>query len=133
MKNWKDVSALFVIAIIYLVLELVFGITCPILFLTGISCAGCGMSRAWFCMLRLDIAKAFQYHPLFWLLPIMAIAFFCWNKIPKKIQTLLLTAMIFLFLAVYICRLLNPEDTIVVFQPENGLIFSLISKLFIKR
>lgn len=39
------VSAIAVVVLLYLVLE-GFGITCPIKFLTGISCAGCGMSRA---------------------------------------------------------------------------------------
>ena len=50
MKKRQNISALFTIAVFYLILESVFGITCPILFLTGISCAGCGMSRAWFCV-----------------------------------------------------------------------------------
>ena len=54
MKKRQNISALFTIAVFYLILESVFGITCPILFLTGISCAGCGMSRAWFCVLRMD-------------------------------------------------------------------------------
>ena len=42
MKRWQNVKVLVIVAVCYLVLELVFGITCPILFLTGISCAGCG-------------------------------------------------------------------------------------------
>ena len=41
------------------------GITCPILFMTGISCAGCGMTRAWLSLFRLDFGAAFYYHPLF--------------------------------------------------------------------
>ena len=65
MKKRQNISALFTIAVFYLILESVFGITCPILFLTGISCAGCGMSRAWFCVLRMDFTGAFRYHPLF--------------------------------------------------------------------
>ena len=40
MKKRQNISALFTIAVFYLILESVFGITCPILFLTGISCAG---------------------------------------------------------------------------------------------
>lgn len=133
MKKWQNVTALFTIAVFYLILELVFGITCPILFLTGISCAGCGMSRAWFCALRLDFVGAFQYHPLFWILPVGIALFLYWNKIPKKIQKILPAAACILFLAVYIWRMLDPSDTIVVFHPENGAIFSLISNLFTKK
>jgi hypothetical protein len=86
MKKRQNISALFTIAVFYLILESVFGITCPILFLTGISCAGCGMSRAWFCVLRMDFTGAFRYHPLFWILPIGIMLFLFWDKIPKKIN-----------------------------------------------
>ena len=59
-------SALAGIVLFYVLLESL-GVTCPIRFLTGISCAGCGMSRAWLSLLRLDLAGALYYHPLFWL------------------------------------------------------------------
>ena len=62
----KDIQALAAVALFYIVIESL-GVTCPILFLTGISCAGCGMSRAWLSLLRLDLAGAFAFHPLFWL------------------------------------------------------------------
>ena len=62
--NRRDISALAGIALLYVALE-AFGVTCPIRFLTGISCAGCGMSRAWLSLLRLDLAGAVYYHPLF--------------------------------------------------------------------
>ena len=60
----KDIQALAAVALFYIVIESL-GVTCPILFLTGISCAGCGMSRAWLSLLRLDLAGAFAFHPLF--------------------------------------------------------------------
>ena len=41
-----DLKALAAIALLYLAIESL-GVTCPILYLTGIACAGCGMSRAW--------------------------------------------------------------------------------------
>lgn len=55
------VSAIAVVVLLYLILE-GFGITCPIKFLTGISCAGCGMSRAWIAVFYLDFARAFYFH-----------------------------------------------------------------------
>lgn len=133
MKTRQNLSVLFIIALFYLILELVFEITCPIRFLTGISCAGCGMSRAWFCVLRMDFAGAFRYHPLFWILPIGIILFLFWDKIPKKIQKILLITACILFLTAYILRMLDTADSIVVFQPEKGAFFSLISQLFTKK
>ena len=126
MKKRQNISALFTIAVFYLILESVFGITCPILFLTGIS-------RAWFCVLRMDFTGAFRYHPLFWILPIGIMLFLFWDKIPKKIQKILLITACVLFGAVYILRMLDTADSIVVFQPEKGAIFSLISQLFTKK
>lgn len=38
--------------------------------ITGLSCPGCGMTRAWLAALRLDLAAAVAYHPLFWTVPI---------------------------------------------------------------
>ena len=62
------------VVVLYTAMESI-GITCPIKFITGISCAGCGMSRAWMAFLHLDIAKAFAYHPLFWLVPIACLLY----------------------------------------------------------
>lgn len=38
--------------------------------ITGLSCPGCGMTRAWLAALKLDLAAAVAYHPLFWTVPI---------------------------------------------------------------
>lgn len=43
---------------------------CPVRNLTGIPCPGCGMSRAWWAWLRLDVDAAFAYHPMFWAVPV---------------------------------------------------------------
>ena len=44
---------------------------CPLLHLTGIPCAGCGMTRALFAFFHGDFAAAFRCHPLF-ALPLLA-------------------------------------------------------------
>ena len=46
------------------------GIGCPIKFATGISCPGCGLTRAWLEALQLHFDRAVAYHPLFWLVPV---------------------------------------------------------------
>ena len=123
----KDIEAVAVIGLFYLGLEAL-GITCPILFLTGISCAGCGMSRAWMALLRLDVSAAFQYHPLFWLPVPAGIALLCRRWIPRRVGKVLLIALCVVFLAVYLARLLSPEDTVVVWEPSQGLLYRLVSR-----
>lgn len=43
---------------------------CPVHRLTGLPCPGCGMSRALFCLVKLDFAGAWYYHPLVYFLPL---------------------------------------------------------------
>lgn len=121
----KDIEALAGIALFYVVLEAL-GVTCPILFLTGVSCAGCGMSRAWLALLRLDFAAAFGYHPLFWL-PVLAAALLVFRRrISERVYRAGLVLCGGLFLAVYVIRLILPGD-IVVFTPQDGLIWRVLS------
>lgn len=124
----NDLRAILVIAAFYAVMELA-GITCPIRFLTGVSCAGCGMSRAWLALLRLDLSAAFTYHPLF-LLPVpAALVLLFRHRLPKALVGWVLGIAGGLFLVVYVVRMLRPEDTVVVFAPETGLMWRLVARL----
>lgn len=124
----NDIGAILIIAALYAGMQLM-GITCPILFMTGVSCAGCGMSRAWLALLRLDISSAFAYHPLFWLPVPGAAVLLLRRHIPKNVLRLILVVIVTLFLAVYVVRLLTPGDNIVVFSPSQGLLLRLLSRL----
>ncbi|MDR3552125.1 MAG: DUF2752 domain-containing protein [Clostridia bacterium] len=43
--------------------------------ITGLDCPGCGMTRAFYCLLHLDFAQAFRYNPFcFVLAPILGVA-----------------------------------------------------------
>lgn len=55
-----------------LVLWVILLLPCPIRHFTGIICPGCGMGRAWLAVFRLDFGQAFQFHPLFWSVPVLA-------------------------------------------------------------
>lgn len=120
-------SAVAAIVFLYIILES-FGVTCPIKFVTGISCAGCGMSRAWLSLLRFDIKKAFYFHPLFWLPPLFIIIFLCKKYINKKIYNIFIFTMVALCVIVYLYRLIMGNNDIVVFQPENNILFRIIRK-----
>jgi hypothetical protein len=63
----KDV-ALFTAVVIYaVVLNLIFGYSCPLKIIFDIDCPFCGMTRAHFAALRLDFTAAFRHHSLFFL------------------------------------------------------------------
>lgn len=125
-KERKElICAVTAVVVLYTAMESI-GITCPIKFITGISCAGCGMSRAWIAFLQLDIAKAFEYHPLFLLPPIAVIVLLCKSKINIKIYKIIIFTIILMFAIVYICRLIWSGDDIVVFEPQNNILFRII-------
>lgn len=125
-KDRKElICAVTAVVVLYTAMESI-GITCPIKFITGISCAGCGMSRAWLAFLRLDMAKAFEYHPLFGLPPIAVIVLLCKSKINIKIYKIIIFTIILMFAIVYICRLIWSGDDIVVFEPQNNILFRII-------
>ena len=102
-KYLKLLIPLSVIAVIYLVFHLV-GIGCPIKFTTGISCPGCGMSRA--CL---------------WLVPLFPVLYILreTGKMPKKVYDILIMIICILFLAVWLVRMFSGSD-VVVFEPDKS-------------
>ena len=128
-KNSNNFVVLLAIAAFYGVLHLL-GITCPIRFFTGISCPGCGMTRAWLSLLRGDYHQAFDYHPLFILPLIFVICYLFRSHLSVKMKNVLLYSGIGLFLIVYMIRMFDPKDRIVVFQPENGILIKTVLRLF---
>lgn len=108
------------------------GIGCPIKFLTGISCVGCGMTRAWICLLHLDIQGALYYHPLFFLPIIYFFLFLLKDKIPHKIFVWLVAVGISVFVTTYILRLLNSDDIVVDINMGNSFIYKFLEKFILK-
>lgn len=105
------------------------GITCPIRFLTGISCPGCGMTRAVFSALRFRFVEAFRFHPL-WILLLPAVASIGYLSFKKKrnARRAVLIACAVLLLAVYIFRLTMGSE-IVTFEPSQGAMVRLIRRI----
>lgn len=130
-KQAKKNDVFFMVIVIFAlyVFLAVLGIGCPIKFLTGISCAGCGMTRGWKALLHLDVQKAFFYHPLFWTPPVIVVLFALKNKINVKIYKACLYIIILAFLIVYLCRIIG-DDPVVLFEPEKGIIIKIIKLIF---
>ena len=128
----QDLAALAVIAALYAALHFA-GFGCPIKAVTGVSCAGCGMTRAWLSALSGDWAAAFSYHPLFWVVPFGVLVFFLRKRLPRRLVTVLAWTAGIAFVAVYAVRLADPEDTVVVFAPETGLLHRILRLLPLRK
>lgn len=103
-------------------------IGCPIRFFTGISCLGCGMSRAALALLHGDFSLAFEMHPMIYAMPFAAAVILFRKKIPKSIRTALFWILAAMMVFTYIYRLLNGSD-IVCFEPENGFFYKTITQI----
>ena len=127
-RRIEVITSVAAVVVLYVILES-FGVTCPIKYITGISCAGCGMSRAWMAFLQLDIAKAFAYHPLFWLVPIAVIVLLCKSKINIKFYKIFMFTIAGAFVIVYLYRMFIGDGNVVVFEPQNNILFRIIRQL----
>ena len=103
--------------------------TCIIKWLTGISCGGCGMSRAFLSLLKGDIYLAFYYHPLFPLVIIYALLYLFKDYINPSLFKLITAIVIIAFVGTYIYRLLDPNCDVVTINLNNSAIFKMIRRL----
>lgn len=122
------ITSVTAVVVLYVILES-FGVTCPIKYITGISCAGCGMSRAWIALLHFNIHEAFMYHPLFFLPPVVVIVMLLKSKINIKFYKIFMFTMVGAFVIVYLYRMFIGTGDIVVFEPQNNILFRIIRKL----
>lgn len=124
--TWKrDLGAGAVIVGFYAVLFLL-DVTCPIKFVTGISCPGCGMTRAWLSLLLGRPLRALHYHPLVWLPPVALAIYLFRGKLPRQTVRSSLAALGALFCIVYLIRLFTGcAPDVVAFAPKKGLLFRL--------
>lgn len=123
LKNKKK-AFLFVIA--FLVLALAYSIFgCPIKRFTGIPCFGCGMTRAWICVLTLRFKEAFSFHPL-WPIPLIVLILFLKDqKNPFRQHKQIMNLFIILFIVTYIIRIIM-HDPIVQWNLDEGLIYQIL-------
>ena len=112
----------------YFILHIL-NIGCPIRFITGISCAGCGMTRAWLSVLELNFLQAFHFHPLFWTVPVISFVYLVRKRISHRTLRFVKGITIILFTTVYIMRMLNPEDTVVEINIYKSVVWHILERV----
>ena len=115
MKKVKTIVFIFVLLVIYLVLNERFGISVPCLFykVTHFYCPGCGITRLFFSILKLDFYQAFRYNPLVFILIILYIFVKLFKvKVPK-------TAIYILLVVVILFGILRNIDTFDYLRPTK--------------
>ena len=105
-------------------------IGCPLKFITGISCPGCGMTRAYYALLHLDIKLAFHYHPLFILVPLMVGLYLFDIYLNPKLVKGLWFLIIIAFLSTYLFRLFLSYSEVVTIDIASGIMIRLYQLLF---
>ena len=83
-KNAKWKLVVTAALILYAATLFILKIPCPIYLITGVKCFGCGMTRALISVVNLDFVSAFDYHKMFWSVPILYAAFLLDGKLFKQ-------------------------------------------------
>lgn len=67
-RAWKDMKEYkwlgLVLVLYYLLMEVVFSAFCPLVIITGFPCPGCGITRAFLCVLTGQFVRAWNINPL---------------------------------------------------------------------
>lgn len=123
-KGAAAVGAAFLIC--YLVIHSVFNAFCPFLVVTGLPCAGCGLTRAAIYLLKGQAARAAQINPSVFLI-LVFVLYCCYFRYIKgssvKGIKAALAVLVILMLAIYGIRmyLYFPQRAPYVYQSRNLL------------
>lgn len=131
MSKLKDLGVFLLIVLLYIAVMSITGIGCPIRWFTGISCPGCGMSRAFFSLLHLDFAGAFRYHPLIYPVILFVPYYFLGSEKTdrqKKVKKTLLILLAILAICLWIFRIFH-EDSVVRIDLSNSVMIKYLKQM----
>lgn len=84
-SNVKEKLLTCAIFLAVVVVYIIFKPPCPLLYFFDIPCPGCGMTRAYFSLLRLDFCTAFHFNPMFWSVPVLILYYLAdWKLFNRK-------------------------------------------------
>ncbi len=130
----KNLAVLTGVLLLLAAVGLLFG--CPVKRITGLPCPGCGMTRACLSLLRLDFAAAVRWHPLCFIIPLLAAMFIFKDTAAGKrfwSCTPLLAGIAALCLLTYFVRMgLYFPKTAPMNAEENSLFVKIVHKLLLQ-
>ena len=124
LRQHKEVLSFIGFLIVYCAVTRLLHIPCPILWLTGISCPGCGITRAAVSLCRLDIGQALYYNPSVFVVAVAALLMMIF-KSPKNRKRILFTGAL-VMLAIYIFRMFFLHAPVLQFDPANGAVVRFV-------
>jgi hypothetical protein len=128
---WRRTNVLVILAVAVAALYLL-DVGCPIRWLTGVPCPGCGLTRAYVAALHLDFAGAFALHPL-WPVAGPLVAYLLVGKPPlfggARLGRVVPLGFVALLLAVYVARLCVPHDPVVSIDLHSGAVERVLESL----
>ena len=83
-KVLKKHIIVFMIITVFYIVCITYGFKCPIKYITGVSCPTCGMSRAMWALLRLDIAGYVEYNVMAFFMFSAVLIYIHKNVLKKK-------------------------------------------------
>lgn len=106
---------------------------CPMRHFFGVSCPGCGMTRACLALLQMDFRAAAAYHPLVFAL-IPGLLYFVFREVlpfplGRKAETALLAAFSLALVLVYCYRLLISHAAVLETDFSSSVLYKIISFL----
>lgn len=110
-KNPKDKFLTLALLAVAVVAYVLLDIPCPLRQLLHIPCPGCGITRAWLCLLRFDFSGAFRMHIMFWSAPLLVLyCLFDGKLLPGKYADRVILALIGSgFVANWVLRLIEVD------------------------
>ena len=128
LRRNREVLSLLLCLGLYCVIAILLSLPCPVLWITGVSCPGCGITRACLSLIRFDLESAIYYNPSVFVVILAAVLLFFSKKKTTK-NRILLTAAFFM-IAVYLYRMLFAHAPVLQFDPANGAVGRLLRWLF---
>ena len=122
-KRARELLIIFSGLLAYCVIALLTNMPCPIHWITGISCPGCGMTRGLLHLLRLDFSGAAYYHPMvFYLVIAIPVLVILYLRNLEKPRIVLLYVSAFVMVAIYLYRMIILRSPVLEFAPQNGIL-----------
>ena len=107
----KEILSKFIISAAYLIIILLFyhfKVGCIFQTFLGIPCPGCGMTRAFFSLIRFNFIDAFKFHPMIYAMPLLYIYFWTNGKLFGKTADKIIVSVILTGFAIHwIINLVN--------------------------